>query len=72
MMRYSYPQRLTVCMNNQMKKEIQKYALNISESSFVRIAISNYLEKIKEDGSINHEVPSSIESLSDTGGRLLK
>ena len=54
-----------------MKEEIQKYTLNISESSFVRIAISNYLSKIKEDGPISQEVPSSIKSLPDIGGQLL-
>jgi hypothetical protein len=54
-----------------MNKEIQKYTLNISKSSFVRIAISNYLSKIKEDGPIDQDVPSSIESLSVTGRQLL-
>jgi hypothetical protein len=70
-MHHFYLKRLTISMDNKMKEEIQKYTLNISESSFVRIAISNYLSKIKEDGPISQEVPSSIKSLPDIGGQLL-
>ena len=70
-MHHFYSKRLTISMDNKMKEEIQKYTLNISESSFVRIAISNYLSKIKEDGPIDQDVPSSIESHPDTGEQFL-
>ena len=51
LMNHEYPERMTFALNKEMQQAIKKYSVNISESSFVRIAITEFLKNNVESSS---------------------
>jgi len=50
-MNHEYPKRMTFSLDQEMQHAIKKYSVNISESSFVRIAISEFLKNNVESSA---------------------
>jgi hypothetical protein len=62
MINHATPIRVSSSVAKKTKEEIEKYSKDFSESAFIRIAIKNYIKKIKDE---NPATEKSSEPLGD-------